>query len=436
MKRLLLVSLFLAACGPSEGAVQTTIAKTEAARPIETIEPTATLTTTLAAIHTPTARSTVILSNFEQSLAWTRQFGTSVTDWLSDVASDRLGNVYIVGSLGTDQPGGFGITGTLRKYNAEGELLWTRQMEPAPGGFSKYSVTTDDAGNVYVGGQSSAKSSETFSFVRKYDAEGIEIWMQALPSSQATHASDVAADAEGGVYVVGRARFMPEGEGEEGTVESFLRKYSTTGEVLWTQLLSQGVNGLTLKVFVGIDGNIRVAGSLSDALPGETSAGGWDIFVQSYTRMGEEIWTHQFGSAEDDFIEDSTVDGAGNVYVAYKGGDFPMLSKYDASGKQLWTRQLDSRSTKLMSLAIGPEGNLYVLLNRNWPFGFPDADVRKLDSMGNEVWSFVFPSSWPAIPELIVIDNFGSLYLGGGTSGPLPGHTESGAGDVFLLRMK
>ena len=174
-------------------------------------------------------------------------------------------------------------------------------------------------------------------------------------------------------------------------------------------------------------------GSIEGEFPSAISLGGEDIFIQNYTPQGNEKWTRQFGSDQDDFIEDAAVDSAGNTYLVYKN-EQPVLEKYDMSGAQLWTQRLGKPGTQWVRLATNHE-NLYILVNHNWPYSPLDAQVWKLDAAGNETWIRSFPAAWPAGPELIATDRNGSVFVGGETEGALPGQTDSGNVDVFLFMM-
>ncbi len=88
-----------------------------------------------------------------QATTWARQFGTSWPDQANGVATDEAGNVFLVGQTGGVLPGqsrqgGFSDA-YLRKYDSEGNELWTRQFG-GQGGDGAQDVAADDFGNVYA----------------------------------------------------------------------------------------------------------------------------------------------------------------------------------------------------------------------------------------------------------------------------------------------
>jgi len=102
-------------------------------------------------------------------------------------------------------------------------------------------------GNVYVVGRTyGALPTQTKTslledaFIRKYDASGSELWTRqfgtptsSVGPSNGTTAQGVAVDSTG-VYVVGTAGSNFPGQTNAGSDDAFIRKYDASGNVLWT----------------------------------------------------------------------------------------------------------------------------------------------------------------------------------------------------------
>ena len=169
-------------------------------------------------------------------------------------------------------------------------------------------------------------------------------------------------------------------------------------------------NDYVLSVSVGGDGNVYVAGWTDGALPGQTQAGVRDALVRKYDGNGNDLWARQFGTAADDFGQSVAVDGSGDVYVAgYTSGILPgqssaagvdtFLRKYDGSGTELWTRQFGSAQDDYgQSVCVDSSGNVYLAGYTNGALpgrtsaGAQDAFLRKYDSGGAELWTRQFGS--------------------------------------------
>src|SRR5262249_33873006 len=94
-----------------------------------------------------------------------------------------------------------------------------------------------------------------------------------------------------------------------------------TVEIEWLQQFGTfRVAHADIAYSVTSDGSVYIAGQVGGYLPGETSAGGFDSFLRKYDTAGNELWTRQFGTSPSDgngfdVIHGIAVDDTG-VYVA------------------------------------------------------------------------------------------------------------------------
>src|SRR5206468_1840643 len=125
----------------------------------------------------------------------------------------------------------------------------------------------------------------------------------------------IAVDGPGNAYVVGETEGTLPGQHSAGGRDAFIRKYDSEGHELWTRQFGGGGGEAAAGVALNADGDTYVVGASGAALPGQTSAGGFDAFIGKYDRDGHELWTRQFGSSADDFARGVAVDPSGNVVV-------------------------------------------------------------------------------------------------------------------------
>ena len=125
------------------------------------------------------------------------------------VAVDSAGNVYVTGISNRDDLGQYDNI-WLRKYDTDGNTLWTETYDsPAHHVDKAYGVALDDMGNVYVTGQENRSDlgQGTNLFLRKYDPDGNTLWTMSYngePVGTATFVGyGVAVDALGNVCVTG-----------------------------------------------------------------------------------------------------------------------------------------------------------------------------------------------------------------------------------------
>lgn len=193
-------------------------------------------------------------------------------------------------------------------------------------------------------------------YVRKYDPSGVELWTRQFGSISSDIAMGVAVDASGQVWVAGFTLNALPGQTSAGFHDAFVRGYDASGTELWTRQFGSSGHDFSTELSVDPSGSVIVVGYTGGALEtGEANAGYNDVFVRKYDSTGAELWTHQFGTVRFDQATSVDADEHGNVFVGgwtqealpgqtSMGFDDAFLRKYDASGAEIWTRQLGTSS--------------------------------------------------------------------------------------------
>ena len=384
---------------------------------------------------------------------WTRQFGPGSA---RSVAADATGNVYVAGytvtTLGPGQP--WRRDALLRKYDRTGTQLWSREFGSivTTAIDEAASVAVDLEGNIYVAGitlgafRGQASAGDKDAFVRKYDASGVELWTRQFGSPEADRALGVAVDAKGNVYVAGTTYGALPGQVGAGPNDAFLRKYGAAGDEVWTRQFGSPESDSALGVAVDREGNVYVAGYTGGALPDQVSGGRDDTFLRKYAPGGTELWTRQFGYPNSsDAANGVAVDVDGNIYVAGSTDSSPegrmdagnrkaFLRKYDSEGRELWSR-LGETFNVVSSVVVDEEGNVYVAGSTEGGKVMGDVLLRKYDSAGEELWTRRFGSPQHDSGNSVTIDQGGHVYVAGQTQGAMPGQTYSGMQDAFVVQL-
>ena len=132
-------------------------------------------------------------------------------------------------------------------------------------------------------------------------------------------------------------------------------------------------------------------------LDGNSSAGGWDLFVVKFNSSGIEQWTKQLGTSSRDSAQGVATDSLGNIYVTgYTNGGVGIPSdiivvKYNSSGTKQWTQQLGTSSNDIAhGVATDSSGNVYLTgsnngeLDGNTGAGSKDLFLVNYESDGNK----------------------------------------------------
>ncbi len=334
------------------------------------------------------------------TLLWTHQFGSVNADAVHSVWVDADASILVAGRAGT-LPGQTGSGAFIQRYDSDGTLIWTRQFGTG-GADTALSVAVGSDGSILVAGRTSGAlagqtaQGDSDAFVQKYDADGTLVWTRQFGTTNFDEATAVSVDGgTGAVLVAGRATGALVDLGATGT---FLRKYFANGTHDWTQQFSTGGSVGASAVVVDDVGRVFVAGGTRVALPGQTSIGGSDGFLQMYDLFGVLFWTRQFGTSVDDYVSSVTVDAAGDVLVAGAVSSF--------------------------------------LPGQTYAGGAGDAFVQQYNSSGTLTWTRMFGSLGNDYAASVSATDDGRILLGGSTGGTLPGQSSAGQTDAFVLELR
>ena len=332
-----------------------------------------------------------------QEFLWARQMGGNSQDGGDSVAVDAAGNVYIVGHFN-----------------------FTSDFDPGPGSYYLSSAGSNDV------------------FISKLDSTGTFVWARRLGGPGEDFGFNVALDAAGNIYTVGRftgsVDFDPGAETYNltaaGEHDAFISKLDSAGNFVWARQLGGTGDDVGTGVALDADGNVYTTGFFNGAVdfdPGPgiynlISAGDRDIFISKLDSEGHFVWARQMGGISSDSAAGVDVDVAGNVYTVGQfidtsdfdpgpgtcnltavGGLYSdvFVSKLDSAGNFVWAGQLGGDAVDDgRSVAVDVVGNVYTTGDFRWTADFDpgpgiynltaqgsDTFISKLDSAGDFVWA-------------------------------------------------
>ncbi len=386
-------------------------------------------------------------------VAWSRQIGTSSSDSSRSVVVDAAGNAYIsgwtYGDLGGTNAGD--NDAFLIKFDASGNELWSRQIGTSTYDYNR-SVAVDASGNAYISGTTYGSLGGTNAggydaFLTKFDASGAELWSRQIGTSSDDWSNSVAVDASGNAYISGHTDGSLGGT-NAGYYDAFLTKFDASGAELWRRQIGTSSNDYNRSVAVDASGNAYISGTTYGSIGG-TNAGDRDAFLTKFDSSGTELWSRQIGTSSADRSQSVAVDASGNVYISGRtygniggtnaGNWDAFLTKFDASGNELWSRQIGTwRTDSSYSVAVDASGNAYISGRTDGDLGGPsaggyDAFLTKFDASGNELWRQQIGTSSSDYSYSVAVDAYGNAYISGETEGNLNG-PNAGNWDAFLVK--
>ncbi len=326
------------------------------------------------------------------------QFGTAASDNASAVAKHSTG-VYVVGTTtGNLHAANKGLRDVfIRKYDNSGRLLWGRQFGTAANEHS-VEVATDANNNAYVVGSTGGSLARPLRgtsdiFVRKYTSSGKVAWTQQKGLD--------GDDAPGGVAVSGGFVYVVGANQGLGTV---VYRLNPSGSTYWKKRFSTGSSG---DVTVDGSGNVYVAGSIP-ATCEEPEFDWWDctdVQLNKYNASGNLVWIKRLSLALDDRLEALTAYGS-SVYLVEQTFDVPddesytHLVKLNTSGVIQWERNVgvadayEEYITGRSDNVSADSSGAYVASTATTNFGDPNDpagnrqayEVTKYATNGSPVW--------------------------------------------------
>ena len=337
--------------------------------------------------------------SFAQTVSWTRQFGTPGYEWVADVALWG-GIAYAAG----------------------------HSHERLPG--------CDTAGEVFVRAVSAA--------------DGSVRWCRAFGASDdLMNVGGVAADATG-VYVGGSLWGRFRGEHRVGRQDAFVRKYDLEGNVVWTRQFGTHRLDAATDVALGSDGLVR-AGDDERPLAGP-GAGLDDVFVRRYSLDGRPGGPGSSGPMRRTVRSRSPPTRPARPSAATRTGTFPWQSsptsgsegfivRLRPDGAERWHRRIDGPGDDTVNgLATGGAGAVTVVgsspaIAGERLFGSDAMFVRRYGPRGAVWWTRTFGSTAFGDRASGVATDAGGTYVVGSTYGDLPGATNRGLADAFVVAL-
>jgi PKD repeat protein len=336
-------------------------------------------------------------------------------------------------------------------------------------------ITSDDAGNIYVLGYYGAVCDFDpgpgtynltplggyYTYMAKYTSAGNLVWAnQFREISGNVTANRMIADSAGNTFITGvfsgMVDFNP-GSGNfvltaTGFNEGFIVKLDPAGNFLWAKKLTTTNHSQGQSIALGPDQSLYITGYFSgttDFDPGLAtynlvSTGMEDSYVLKLNASGNFVWAKRFGGNSWDAGLDITTDLDGNIYaLGYfrDTADFGSLIKISSgmhdisvtkitpTGNLLWTSTMGGDfEDKFISIEVDTSHYIYLagvfedvadfnpdsaVVYNLTASGNDDMGVVKLNSAGGFVWAKQFGGFNVDLVGEMVLDDSSNIYLGG-----------------------
>lgn len=273
--------------------------------------------------------------------------------------------------------------------------------------------------------------------IRKFDGAGKLVWSHTIDAAANTLAKAVAV-GNGVVYIAGQTSGTMTNQTSAGKQDAFVRAYDFDGNELWTRQFGTSNDEYVEQVFVDSTNTAYVSGSTSGSLSG-TSQGSYDAYVRKYDSLGNSAFTLQYGSPNAEGAAAVAVDASGNIFTC--GATQGSLYGTNQGINDFYVAKFDSLGARLWAQQLGNGGSDECSSLALAPGGgvyvggllMGQAAIYRFDANGNEIWHSAFGTSSTFLMTLGV-DAIGNAYVAGGIDIALPGQVAYGGEDVFVRK--
>ena len=209
----------------------------------------------------------------------------------------------------------------VAKFDPQGNRMWIRQLRDAEIAYSE-SLCVDPLGDVYLAGYSEGDFDREADAVRsdgiivKFNAAGQQLWSKKIGFEESDTLHAIACTRQGNLYVGGIIIKKTGPEPQDTQDDAFVAKYNAQGEQLWLQQLSTTEFEHIISLDVDNEENVYVGGFTEGQLGADQAQGREDAFLAKYSPEGKQLWLHQFGTSGSDGVQSLAVDYKGAIYAA------------------------------------------------------------------------------------------------------------------------
>jgi hypothetical protein len=317
------------------------------------------------------------------------------------------------------------LAGTLNLFS-QPQPVWTNTYNGSNNNNDKaHETVLDVSGNIYVLGTTYNSQSKEDIFLCKYNSAGNLLWQKFYSGDvdEDDQPAGIGTDAQSNVYI------LINNFSVSSLKRIVLRKYSSTGSLLWSTAVSHPVSFIT---------NAQRTGQCLKVIPDGTAYLGGKWFTTQGQNTAYGLMAYKFsaaGSIIDSAISisgvdtnssvnifDINTDNSGNVYLAGTRANNMYLKKLDVNFDSVWAKTYNGSGNGFdAATKVIVDNNYFTYLAGYVKSGANGNDfcVLKYDNGGAQQWVRTYdgPAHGDDIPADFVVASDGNIFITGKASG-------------------
>jgi hypothetical protein len=331
----------------------------------------------------------------QNTLDWVQLLGGDETDYVSKIVVDQQANVYGIGHF-RDRLNQIQSIGNedllIFKYNANGQLVWTKQLGSIGEDLGK-DIAINDNGELFITGHyrntlyydndSLVSLGNTDVFVAKLDLQGNIYWIKSIGNTGFETGTSIACDPLGNSYIAGTFEDSLTIDNQSllsyGSLNNFIIQLDPSGNLGWHNSLSTPTFDNLKDIQLDANSNVYVVGYFRSVLLGTlgqlNSNGDQDALLLKLDANGQLLWWKNQGGAFADFgfalkIQAPYIYWTGvyqdsmliNGLPQISEGEFDaFLIQADGQGNTNWIQHVGGLDdSKAFDLATTADGRIYL----------------------------------------------------------------------------
>ena len=241
--------------------------------------------------------SSILIMKLDASLSiqWQNQY--SVTD-SGTIAVNKIlqtpdGGYLLAGSKIENSTDSNGVAGCLLKIDATGSLVFAKRYFDYNANNLFDVAATADGNYALLGGTQYDYYTNDSAYIVKINPDGSVIWVRSLSNTnQTTHATALLSALDSGIVVTGESYEI---DSISGTDQTIMVKYSTAGNLVWSQAIATGAGtqNYAYAVTEDIDSGYVFAGELDNFKDSGRNDSTYGYMVKT-NAAGALQWTKTF----------------------------------------------------------------------------------------------------------------------------------------------